>query len=1034
MKVAIVGAGPSALVTAKTLLEAGDADAGFKPAITIFETESDIGGTFRYRSYSNATLVSSKQLTSFSDFRLPLEHKDHLTLDEYVQYLEDYTAHFKLKQRCDFRFRTSVVKSVKVEGGHLLRFRSLDPQHHDAPDRSEFFIHLCVCSGLHVTPALPQIPGLPPIIDGDQVVTNPMGSAETVASCIPELIQHATNASEIVTFHSSQFKDRSLYRGKRVMVLGTGETGMDMAYEAVKAGAKEVVLCTRSGFLLFPAVLADFVVFGNVFDGNLPIDGLITNLFETAYVHPWVTAAHLRWFVSDFVIKRLLWCLTGTQAGCNQWVGELEPQRLGRAYTFLNKSSKAMPYINRGWKSRSPMLERITSYLDPPSVKPEEVSVDLAPFPARVREDGTVEFVRNGRKEDLRMRNRTIKPDVVVYATGYTQQFDFLSKEYPVPATVRCRDVFDPEDPTVAFIGFVRPGVGAIPPIAEMQAQLWTLILRNRIPAPLSTPHYYLLVKENARIKYGVDYSSYVSTLARDMGTAPPLGQLFWTYGLKVTLIYCFGAAFPTFYRLLGPYRHPDAKRIVETEIYDTIRRRGVVGNLMMGLIPMIFYAWINLAAFILEKVWNVVSAFSRPFSTRGRTSTVGQQQHEQAWPKARRFQSDFEPLSTSPTPATLKDPGNKATAGQAKPRRRMLRFFALFTALLAVTIPGVKANTEIRNFGPVLCRADEYGHLAAKAADQLSSNWPVLSPTTSPSIFSAVPDPLSDFLNLDQLNDSKKGAWLVLDLSNGGSFSLPAPRQASLYAELNPRDRWIRQRIDSLAWSFTKRFTVRSSISAHLALDVRMQLLGPEEVLQRGGVEWKAELVETKQVVDEGNSATATQTKVTLPNHAVVSSVVPRETGSPSSKVKQDGTVVFSQSDSTEPAEILASDTININSDASTAPHFPCPKLYLHLVVQETGIPIPPAVDLLQSTLAFAPMFRFAETVFGRLASGEKEREARSAPIHLTLERLYLGGVPATALSMTPPMLVMLMLGWFGVRPVLDGLLPRAGKGGKDE
>lgn len=35
-------------------------------------------------------------------------------------------------------------------------------------------------------------------------------------------------------------------------------------------------------------------------------------------------------FVSDFVIKRVLWFLTGTQAGCNQWVGELPDERLGR--------------------------------------------------------------------------------------------------------------------------------------------------------------------------------------------------------------------------------------------------------------------------------------------------------------------------------------------------------------------------------------------------------------------------------------------------------------------------------------------------------------------------------------------------------------------------------------------------------------------------------------------------------------------------------------------------------------------------------
>lgn len=41
-------------------------------------------------------------------------------------------------------------------------------------------------------------------------------------------------------------------------------------------------MCHRGGFLSFPKVLNDFKVFGVTFDGDLPIDGLITNLFETA--------------------------------------------------------------------------------------------------------------------------------------------------------------------------------------------------------------------------------------------------------------------------------------------------------------------------------------------------------------------------------------------------------------------------------------------------------------------------------------------------------------------------------------------------------------------------------------------------------------------------------------------------------------------------------------------------------------------------------------------------------------------------------
>jgi dimethylaniline monooxygenase (N-oxide forming) len=189
------------------------------------------------------------------------------------------------------------------------------------------------------------------------------------------------------------------------------------------------------------------------------------------------------------------------------------------------------------------------------------------------------------------------------------------------------------------------------------------------------------------------------------MGTAPPLAELLWTYGLKVTLIYCFGAAFPTFYRLLGPYRHPDAKRIVETEIYDTIRRRGVVGNLMMGLIPMLFYAWINLVALVAETGWRIVSVLT-PGSSRKAEASTG-----------RRFQSDFHQDSAAPVMAGRgKNAGNK--------RGRMLRLFALFAGTLAVAGQGVEGNTEIRNFGPVRCRADEYGHLAAKAADQLSASW----------------------------------------------------------------------------------------------------------------------------------------------------------------------------------------------------------------------------------------------------------------------------------------------------------------------
>lgn len=142
--------------------------------------------------------------------------------------------------------------------------------------------------------------------------------------------------------------------------------------------------------------------------------------------------------------------------------------------------------------------------------------------------------------------------------------------------------------------------------MAEMQAQLFLLLSSGKIPTPTSPETYHLLHSPTSRIQYGVDYSTYMAQLARDMGSAPGLKDLWREYGWFVTFIYwsvtfplprlvggrakpiSFGAAFPTFYRLVGPYRSKSAKKIVETELWDTIKRRGVVGNIFMGVIPMV--------------------------------------------------------------------------------------------------------------------------------------------------------------------------------------------------------------------------------------------------------------------------------------------------------------------------------------------------------------------------------------------------------------------------------------------------------------
>lgn len=67
--------------------------------------------------------------------------------------------------------------------------------------------------------------------------------------------------------------------------------------------------------------------------------------------------------------------------------------------------------------------------------------------------------------ESRRMKSgkHEVRPDLVVYATGYKQEWSWLEDgKYPKgPEQVDVRDVTSSNDTSVAFIGFVRPGVGA---------------------------------------------------------------------------------------------------------------------------------------------------------------------------------------------------------------------------------------------------------------------------------------------------------------------------------------------------------------------------------------------------------------------------------------------------------------------------------------------------------------------------------------------------------------------------------------------
>lgn len=227
----------------------------------------------------------------------------------------------------------------------------------------------------------------------------------------------------------------------------------------------------------------------------------------------------------------------------------------------------------------------------------EGTSIDVAPLPQSIDQDGRCRFVDNGRPEYRRMKPMSIYPDCIVLCTGYVQAFNYLDQEsevgYSGPEGADVRQIWKRDDHTVGYIGFVRPSLGAIPPLAEMQAQLWTtrLLAPERFATalhPENESHYRLRHSPSARIKYGVDHESYVYQLGLDMASAPGLldvirltGRLPRKLAWRLVIIWAFGANFNTKFRLMGPWRLDGAAHLLTTdEFWETITRRPILfGN-----------------------------------------------------------------------------------------------------------------------------------------------------------------------------------------------------------------------------------------------------------------------------------------------------------------------------------------------------------------------------------------------------------------------------------------------------------------------
>jgi polyketide synthase PksJ len=220
-RICVIGAGPGGLVMAKSLLEEGH-----QPVV--YEAQDALGGVWNLKrdkqvgTYSTTRFQNSRDTSFFSDF-YPEDISDTFpNVHDVRHYLDAYAARFDLVRYIHCRNRVVSVEAdgdawqVEIESG--------------GTRRRETFDGVALCHGRYQIPQHARIPGL-----------------ETFTGQV---------------LHSGQYFDNTPLAGKRVLVIGNGVSGMDIAGEASKVAAK-VYWSMRSRKFILPRMVGflpnDFV-------------------------------------------------------------------------------------------------------------------------------------------------------------------------------------------------------------------------------------------------------------------------------------------------------------------------------------------------------------------------------------------------------------------------------------------------------------------------------------------------------------------------------------------------------------------------------------------------------------------------------------------------------------------------------------------------------------------------------------------------------------------------------------------------------
>jgi cation diffusion facilitator CzcD-associated flavoprotein CzcO len=428
-KYCIVGAGASGLAAAKNLKH-------FKVPFDCIERENQVGGLWCYGNpysavYKSTHLISSKKLSGFLGYPMPADYPDYPNHEQALKYLQSYAEHFGLMAHIQFNTTVDWIER-EVDGKWLVKVSAANGN-----TETRRYRGVIIANGHLWDPRYPEYIG--------------------------------TFTGE--TLHARDYRTPDIFRNKRVLVIGGGNSGCDIAVEAGQ-NAIATFHSTRRGYHYIPKF-----VFG------IPTDQV--NEFSVRLRTP----RALRRAISMLMIRFVL--------GNPARVGLQKPDHnLLESHPIIN--SQLMYYIAHG------------------DIKPK-------PEVAALAEDKVL--FNDGSNEQI---------DLIVYATGYKVTVPFIDQKHlhwGKYAPDLFLHAFHPEYDNLFIAGLLQPDSG-VWWLTDLQCQLIARFIRAQTVTPKRAARFHEIKAgeqpdlrggnhyiDSARHFHEIDHTAYARAVRRLLRT-----------------------------------------------------------------------------------------------------------------------------------------------------------------------------------------------------------------------------------------------------------------------------------------------------------------------------------------------------------------------------------------------------------------------------------------------------------------------------------------------------------------------------------